>query len=242
MTRNCQYPQRPLPFSSKSPFAFILILGTLTISLLSACHKSTATADDITPAGGPGSGKTPGSTTKPIGSEQGAILFGDSLAVGFGAKKESVKPASCLQALTGKTSAVKAVSGSTTYQILQQIKGQSLSPYSLIFISAGGNDVIADRYGNGYSEEESVARFQDIIVELKDVKVPVVYLALNPPYSGTARLGKLSKLATAAGWKVVDGMSGFWGQKEYMSDQIHPNDNGYHILCKRLTEELKKKK
>jgi hypothetical protein len=67
----------------------------------------------------------------------------------------------------------------------------------------------------------------------------VVYLGLNPPFTGGERMPQISQLARSKGVIVVDGMNGFWGNTNLMSDKIHPNNLGYSILCDRVLTALK---
>lgn len=209
--------------------SLVLILGfTLT-----ACMK-TSKNQEI---------KDPGTTQKPNPEKPKpkpfAILFGDSLAAGFGVKSENSTLASCLTKLTKGKSVVKAQAGSTTHEILAQIKANPNDDATLIFLTAGAADVMEDLYGAGFTEEESVKNFEAITAELKTRKAKVVYLSLNPPLSKATRLARLGRMAETAGFKVVDGMKGLWGDKEFMADKIHPNDKGFQKICERLTAALK---
>lgn len=209
------------------------VLLVLLISVASGmgCMKTSKNQEIKASDGG-----TPG-PQKPLPTRR-ALIVGDSLSAGFGATKSEITPAGCLTRQTGTTSLVRAAAGATTFEILQQIKDAANDPAALVFLSAGGNDVLEDVYGSGYSEEETLKNFAAIIAELKTRETRVVYLSLNPPVKSASRLPRLGRMAAEAGFVVVDGMKDFWGQKELMSDRIHPNDKGYQKICERVLAAL----
>lgn len=168
-----------------------------------------------------------------------ALIFGDNLAVGMGARRPESLIANCLARWTGVESLVKAAPGATTHEILKQIKDANGDSAAIVFLSAGTNDVLQDLYGTGYGEEESFRNFAAILDELKNrANSRIIYLALNPPYARAGRLANLGRMAESAGLVVVDAMDGLWTQKEMMADGIHPSDAGYKLICNRLTEKL----
>lgn len=175
---------------------------------------------------------------KPV-VESRAILFGDSLATGMGASRPENNLAACLTKITGATSLVRAENGADTARTLQQVQKFRTDTAGLVFLSVGGNDVIRDLTGSSYPESESLRNFEAILSELEPRKTRVVYLMLNPPFSGASRLPLLAAKAQARNIIVVDGMDGLWNQRQYMADQIHPNDAGYKIICDRIKDTLK---
>lgn len=212
-----------------------VVSALLAIACLAAagCQKTSKDQEIKSPAktGRPGEQK-PAPVTR-------ALVLGDSLAAGLGARSAELTPAGCLRQITGAAALVRAVPGATTHEILQQVKGATGDAAALVFLSAGGNDVLEDLLGSGFTEEESVRNFEAIAAELGARKTKVVYLLVNPPVEKAARLARLGRMAESAGFIVVDGMKGLWGDKEFMADRLHPNDKGYAKICERITEALK---
>lgn len=207
----------------------------LTLAICASCSKNSIGQEIKDPKG---QGNPTVEKPKPV---ERAILFGDSLAVGFGAKSADVTPAGCLKSFLKGESVVRARVGATTHDILQQIKGAVSDQATLVFLSAGGNDVLEDVLGSGFPAEESIKNFETIATELKARKVKVVYLLAHPPVAAAARMARLGRMAEAAGFIVVDGMKNLWGDKELMADRLHPNDKGYAVICERMIETLKPK-
>lgn len=208
-------------------------LATLICSfaLFAGCQKNSAN-QEITPP------KRTGNPAEKPAPTVRALVLGDSLAYGFGAKSAAVTPAGCLKEITGVESMVRAVPGATTHEIVAQVKAAASDAAAIVFLSAGGNDVLEDVLGSGFNVEESVKNFETIATELKARKIKVVYLLAHPPVESAARMARLGRMADAAGFVVFDGMKGMWGDKALMSDRIHPNDKGYALMCERLNELL----
>lgn len=213
-----------------------LALLIFSFALIAGCQKNSKNQEINPPrrGGGPTEQK-PAPVTR-------ALIFGDSLAYGFGAKSPDVTPAGCLKKITGAESVVRAVPGATTHDIVAQIKAATGETAAIVFLSAGGNDVLEDVLGSGFTAEESVRNFETIATELTARKIKVVYLLAQPPVESAARMARLGRMAETAGFLVFDGMKGFWGDKELMSDRLHPNDKGYATMCERLVTALKPKK
>lgn len=200
---------------------------------LTACMKTSKNQEIKEPGNKPKPGPE-----KPVAKPH-AIVFGDSFAASFGAKNESSTIAACLTQITKGQSVVKAASGATTHQILAQIKAERNGDATLVFLSAGSNDVMEDLLGAGFTEEETFKNFAAIIEELKSRKTKVVYLALSPPLAEASRLATMNRMAVTAGFQVVDAMRGLWDEREYMADRIYPNDRGYQKICERLIGSIK---
>ncbi len=105
----------------------------------------------------------------------------------------------------------------------------------------GGNDAIANLENPGsYPADKSARELKKLILQFQNVGSVVVYLALNPPYDAGAaqHLQGMTKVARENGAIIVNGMDGLWTDVTKMADQIHPNDDGYEIMCDRIIKAV----
>lgn len=168
------------------------------------------------------------------------VITGDSLAAGYKATDPSVKPEGCLSQLPNTGVFNYAVKGKTSEEILiYNSKVLSHKP-SLVFVSSGGNDAIINTYKPGsYPKEKSYSEMDAMLGELIHSGALVVYLGLDPNIRGSERMPEIAKIAKQKGARVVDGMKGLWGKRKYMADAVHPNNEGYKIMCERILEAVK---
>lgn len=173
------------------------------------------------------------------------VILGDSLANGMGARLSENTPYGCFENnldLLGISDL--SVPGFTVEDTLESVRLNGLlvngDAPTLVFISAGGNDILRDMQRPGsYPIEDSVNDLIYLIESYQNLGALVVYLMVDPPYNAIAsqKLRILADEAAVAGALVVDGMRGFWGTN-LMADDFHPNDVGYQILCDRLLDSL----
>lgn len=167
------------------------------------------------------------------------VVMGDSLASGFGSTDKKFTPAECLHRAFNRDTVDLSKPGSKTDQILEKIDEVVSRKPSLVFVSSGGNDAMADIvFPGSYSSEQTLHEMAQMFDRLLSTGAKVVYLGLRPPYPGSERLPEISALAQTKGVMVVDGMDGFWGHTELMHDLIHPNDKGYEIMCQRILDTI----
>jgi lysophospholipase L1-like esterase len=208
-----------------------LFYSVLFIFSVTACSNS----DDGGGAAGP----------KIINSKPGAgsiYVMGDSLAYGTGSSVDSLfTPSLCLAAeFTGATVSNYAIPGFKTNELVNNVPYYLGQPPKLAFISTGGNDALSEYYQPGsYPADKSVRELKRIILQFQTAGAVVVYLAINPPYDPTAakRLQDMGKVARENGAIVVDGMAGLWNTAK-MSDDLHPNDDGYEVMCDRIIQAV----
>lgn len=172
--------------------------------------------------------------------------MGDSLAYGYGASATGMTPERCFSRHFPGKSFNYAVNGYTTSDLMghlqkvlpPHLRNEKLAP-AMIFVSIGGNDALLNRVKEGrYPERKTMEEISRLFDQLLATKALVVYLALNPPYSGLDRLQKISHLARLKGILTVDAMGGLWKNNEYMSDLVHPNDRGYDLMCQRIVQAV----
>jgi len=169
-----------------------------------------------------------------------AVVMGDSLAAGYGATSADKTPVGCLSKAFNQATIDHSKAGRTSIEVLMGSQRSFDEQPKLIFISSGGNDTISEISQPGsYPEKQTLDEMAQLFDRALASGALVVYLGLKPPFAGTDRLPAISAMAQLKGVLVVDGMNGFWGDPNLMSDDIHPNDKGYEILCQRTLEALK---
>lgn len=173
-----------------------------------------------------------------------AAVFGDSVAFGTGANLVGSRPQACLSRLVGATNNF-AENGATTQDAMGSLQDLLDSKPSVVLISLGGNDVLAALFGGGaIPESETLENLREIFSALTDAGSLVIHLGLNPPSNplypvDSSRLGKIKAVAQQEGVIFLENsFQGFWGNSSFMADDIHPNDNGYNILCDRVSQAL----
>ncbi len=169
-----------------------------------------------------------------------AVVMGDSLAAGYGANEPRNTPAGCLREAFGQTTVDNSKPGRTSIEVLMSSQGSFDEKPKVIFISSGGNDVMIDMNQPGaYPAANTIKEMSELFDRALATGAVVVYLGVFPPVKEAARLTDVAGIALKKGVVIVDGMRDFWGNAEFMSDEIHPNDKGYEILCRRTLEAMK---
>jgi lysophospholipase L1-like esterase len=208
-----------------------LFYAFLFISMVTAC------SDDDSGGGAAG----PKITNSKPGT--GSIyVMGDSLAFGEGSVDKVFTPTECLQnEFTGSVVSNYGISGLQTNQLVANVPFYLGQPPKVAFISTGGNDAVENYYNPGsYPADKSARELKKIILQFQNVGSVVVYLALNPPYdAGAAKhLQGMAKVARENGAIIVNGMDGLWTDPSKMTDEFHPNDKGYEIMCDRIIQAV----
>lgn len=174
------------------------------------------------------------------------IIFGDSIAEGFGATSEAQSLVGCLERFTDKEVVLLAESGSTSKSMVTKVvEAQNLNP-SLVIVSLGGNDVLEHNYYRNFPPLQTYSYMENILYRLISFNSLVLYLGLNPPKSMTQSLGidasrlkRVGDIAVLEGAILIpDGFEGLWGKSEFMADQLHPNDLGYKKICQKIQDAL----
>ncbi|MBY0385303.1 SGNH/GDSL hydrolase family protein [bacterium] len=187
----------------------------------------------------------PAPAPKIINSKPGAgsvYVIGDSLAYGTGATDNSVTPSGCLQEnFSSALVSNYGIPGLKTDELVDNVTFYLKQPPKLVFISTGGNDAFLEYSNPGaYPADKSVRELKRIILQFQKVGSVVAYLAINPPYDAKAssRLVEMANVARENGVIVINGMDGLWTDSTKMSDQFHPNDKGYEVMCDRMVQAI----
>ncbi len=168
------------------------------------------------------------------------LVVGDSLAAGFKATDDQVKPAGCLERNFDHSKMINAaVPGLTSSQILKAVNKVKSQKPKLVFVSSGGNDTLKDDKNPGsYPVQKTMNEMNVMFDELLKTGAVVAYLGLNPPAPYPIRLPEITVLALSKGVIVIDGMDGLWENPLLMADRVHPNNLGYAIMCNRMVNGI----
>ena len=171
--------------------------------------------------------RAPQITNWPAADRTEIIVFGDSLAEGFGTDDGGF--VSRLEILLGHKITNLGVSGDTTRDGLIRLNNVLARDAKLVIISLGGNDFI-----QRVPEQDVRHNFNKMISQIQNDGSMVILLDA-PGYRGM--LKELSK--THKTGYVSNILSGLIGKDEYMFDAIHPNAAGYQKIAEKIEPEVR---
>lgn len=210
----------------------IILIALLSLSLINCSSDPNRSSESNSPV----------KNTKSY-NEGPAVLFGDSIARGAGASSKDESLFGCLSSINNNVInlANDGATSQNAYDVVTQ--ASSLNP-SLVLISLGGNDVLQSAFENMIPTQETTQNVRSIFKEFTNAGSLVIYLDVTPPSNlvatiDTSRLQTLKSIARQEGVVLVEeSMKGLWGNILYMSDDIHPNDAGYAIICDRINQAI----
>jgi lysophospholipase L1-like esterase len=162
------------------------------------------------------------------------ICFGDSLTYGTGAAAGMDYP-SQLSKLIAKPVINAGVPGDTTARALQRLEREVLakSP-DVVLITLGGNDL-----KNGLAKDNAFANLRTIVEAIQNKGARVIIGGLKFPLRDRGFAKAYQQLAAETGAALIpDIFEGIIGNRDLMSDPIHPNDAGYKIIAERFYEAM----
>ncbi len=162
------------------------------------------------------------------------VAFGDSLTEGYGASENGGYPA-----LLGRELGVAirnfGASGHTTEDGLKRLDEVAALQPRVVLLCLGGNDVL-----NHLPRAQMLANLRAIILRLQGEGSFVVLLGIRSASLRDQNESLFRSLARETGcYYIADLLRGIWGRPVYMSDAIHPNDQGYARIAERLAGELR---
>lgn len=162
------------------------------------------------------------------------VCFGDSLTYGTGAAPGMDYP-SQLQAMIGRKVVNAGVPGDTTSGALERLERDVLShDPGIVLITLGGNDL-----KNGVGRDEAFANMENIIRAIQDKGALVVVGGIDVPLFGRGFGPAYEEVCARTGAVLVPNIyKGIFGRDEYMSDPIHPNDEGYRMMAGLFHEAI----
>jgi acyl-CoA thioesterase-1 len=163
------------------------------------------------------------------------VAFGDSLVAGVGAStgKDFV---SLLAGSIGRPVINLGVSGDTTKEGLARVGELDRYEPKVVLLLLGGND-----YLRRVPPEETFNNLQKIIEEIHARGAVVLLVGVRGGVLRDNFDERYEELALKNNTAYVpDILDGLLGKREFMSDQVHPNDAGYAKIAARLAPVLKK--
>lgn len=162
-------------------------------------------------------------------SNGGVVAFGDSLVEGIGSSNGGgfVK---MLSRDLHRPITNLGVSGDTTELALARVSEVVLMKPAVTIVLLGGND-----YLQGVPEAETEANLGKIIEAIHASGSAAVLVGIESGMPGTrhrAIFERLTKKYKTA--YVPNVLGGIYGQAEFMSDSLHPNDKGYALMAERI--------
>jgi lysophospholipase L1-like esterase len=163
------------------------------------------------------------------------IVLGDSLVYGTGSSKGK-DFVSVVSGQVGVPIINLGVPGDTSANVLARLN--ELDPYKpkVVLLLVGGND-----YLHRVPREETFSNISKIIENLQQRGAVVLLLGVRGGVLGNPfapEFKSVSKKYHTA--YLPDVLDGLFGNKEFMFDQVHPNDAGYARIAQRVAPELKR--
>ena len=163
------------------------------------------------------------------------IAFGDSLVYGIGSSVGGGFVNLLSEDL--KVSIINlGVNGDRTKDALRRMKQITDRNPKVVMVLIGGNDFLS-----GVPEEKTFENLSKIIEKIHEVGAVVILLGLQSELPGNdhrARFDAIAKKYMTA--YVPDILDGIYGNPKFMSDKLHPNDEGYRLMAERIKPVLKK--
>lgn len=158
------------------------------------------------------------------------IAFGDSLVQGVGASSEDKNFVSLLSQKIDEPIINLGISGNTTEDGLKRINELDRYKPKVVLLLLGGNDRLRK-----VPVETTIANLENIIKNIQARGSVVLLLGVRgnliTDNFDTVFENLRDKYKTAY---VPDVLDGIFGNGQYMSDSIHPNDAGYEIIANKI--------
>ena len=166
---------------------------------------------------------------------QTIVCFGDSLTYGTGAGKGLDYP-SQLSELIGRPVINAGVPGDTTARALQRLERDVLiKAPDLVLITLGGNDL-----KNGIAKNLAFDNLRMIINSIHNTGARVILGGIQFPIRDRGFGAAYQKLADETGAVLIPNIfEGIMGNRNLMSDPIHPNGEGYKLMAAKFHEAIR---
>jgi lysophospholipase L1-like esterase len=166
-------------------------------------------------------------SAEPISANGIIVCFGDSLTYGTGAGPGMDYPSRLGEKL-GREIINAGVPGDTTASALNRLEEDVLSASpGLVLITLGGNDL-----KNGVPAAEALANLIEIVETLQESGARVIVGGLRFPLRDRGYGKAYAELAERTGAVLIPHiLDGIMGNRNLMSDPIHPNDDGYEVMA-----------
>ena len=158
------------------------------------------------------------------------IAFGDSLVRGKGASPGK-NWVSRLSRQLGITILNKGRNGETTRSALGRLEQDVLSQDPrIVILVLGGNDVL-----RRLPKKETFKNLGMMIDRIQEIGAAVVLVGVRGGLIGDPYEDSFESLAhSKRTYYVSDIMEGIWGNPAWLTDTVHPNDQGYRHMAERI--------
>ena len=178
---------------------------------------------------------------KPLGGDsdisdyETIICFGDSLTHGTGASEGMDYP-SQLSELIEMPVINAGVPGDTTARALARLDRDVISKNpDVVLITLGGNDL-----KNGVSKNVAFSNLKKIVDTIQSNGARVIIGGIEFPFRDRGYGKGYRELAEQTGAVLIPNIfEGIMGNRNLMSDPIHPNEAGYKMIAQKFYEAMK---
>ncbi len=161
------------------------------------------------------------------------VAFGDSLISGTGSTKGN-DFVSLLSKEIGQPILNLGKSGDTTTSALTRIDSVVRTKPDIVIVLLGGND-----YLRKIEQDTTFSNLDKIVKTLQDNGAVVILLGVRGGLLKDSYESKFSAFAKTHGTAYVPNvLDNLLGDKELMSDAIHPNDKGYQKIADKVLPTL----
>lgn len=162
------------------------------------------------------------------------VAFGDSLTSGYGTT-EGKDYVSLLSAKIGEPIINLGLSGDTASSALNRVDEAISKDPKFVIVFLGGNDVLQK-----IPIDETFIKLDEIVRKITESGARVAIVAVpgalfNDPYTG--RFKDLAQKYDAI--YVPQPFTGVLGNKKYMYDSVHPNDEGHLKIANKIYDAIK---
>ena len=163
------------------------------------------------------------------------VAFGDSLIEGVGATAGVDLPA-LLSEKIGEPIINMGASGETSAEGLARVDKVTAQNPSVVLVLFGGNDLLRK-----ISKNQTFENLDKIILRLQESGAVVILLGIRGGLLSDNYEGNFENLAKERGALYVpDVLNGIFGHPKFMSDGIHPNNEGYVKIADKIYPVLKR--
>lgn len=157
------------------------------------------------------------------------VAFGDSLVQGVGAAEGSDFVSRVSRSLNEPIVNL-GISGDTTRDGLARLDEVLALKPGVVIVLLGGND-----YLQRVPQEETFANLRTIIDTLQEDGALTIVLGVRGGLLTDNYEDGFARLAKDTGSPYVpDVLRNLIGNRQYMADQVHPNDQGYAVIAERV--------
>lgn len=161
------------------------------------------------------------------------VVFGDSLSYGQGAGAGRSYP-DLLGQKINRPVVNLGRNGETAVGAARRIEEALAQEPYMVLIEFGGNDFM-----RGLGFEQTVQAVTDMVESVQNAGAVAVVVDTGGYYGMNKYSKAYRKIAEEKGAVFVEGiLDGIFGKKRLMSDQIHPNAQGYEMVAEKVYEEI----